>query len=277
MKYKLICIDLDGTLLNDKNGISDKDKNTLIEAEKAGITIALTTGRLYASAKYYANDIGIRPWIISSNGSYIREAGSEKELFKNPINNHQFGIICSIIEKYKLTFNFNTFDRVVTNFILPEDNTYVKANKLAEDKFKVKFGVHENYKHIYDIYPKGIYKALLYLDKTEEGIKIIQNAKKELVEFNEMEIVSSAVSNIEVMAKGMTKESSIKLLGEKLGIAREKTMCIGDSENDITMIDYAGFGVAMENSIEELKSLADFITDSHVNSGVSKAIRRFAL
>ena len=79
------------------------------------------------------------------------------------------------------------------------------------------------------------------------------------------------------MKKDTSKGNAVKHLAKMLNISRDEIMCIGDSENDLSMIRYAGIGVAMGNGLDILKNEADFITDSNVNSGVSKAIKKFAL
>jgi len=83
--------------------------------------------------------------------------------------------------------------------------------------------------------------------------------------------------NIEINAEGVCKGKGVEILGEKLGIKKEEIIAIGDNENDLTMIEYAGLGVAMGNATEEVKELADYITDTNNNSGVAKAINKFAL
>lgn len=92
-----------------------------------------------------------------------------------------------------------------------------------------------------------------------------------------MEIVSSWNDNFEVMRNGSTKGDAVRYLANYFGIDKEEVMCIGDSENDLSMIKYAGTGIAMGNASEDIKSVADYVTDTNVNDGVAKAINKFVL
>ena len=86
MAIKLICIDMDGTLLDNNHNISKENKKALLEATKKGIVVAITTGRLFASAKYYSDLIGINAPIISSNGAYIKEKDSSKVIYESTLS-----------------------------------------------------------------------------------------------------------------------------------------------------------------------------------------------
>ena len=102
-------------------------------------------------------------------------------------------------------------------------------------------------------------------------------AKEELKKYEDLEVVSSSPSNFEVMNKGTSKGRAVKVLADILNINREEVMCLGDSENDLSMIEFAGLGVAMGNAEEFLKEKADYITDTNENDGVAKAIEKFIL
>jgi hypothetical protein len=90
-------------------------------------------------------------------------------------------------------------------------------------------------------------------------------------------VVSSYSNNFEVMSKGISKGNAVSILSDMLGIERENVMCIGDSENDLSMIKFAGLGVAMGNAAECIKENADYITDINNEDGVAKAIEKFIL
>ena len=93
----------------------------------------------------------------------------------------------------------------------------------------------------------------------------------------EFEVVSSRFDNFEAMNKGVSKGNAVTILAEHYGIAREQIICIGDSENDLSMIKYAGLGVAMGNADQEVKAAAHYITDSNNCDGVARVIEKFVL
>ncbi|MGL5244586.1 MAG: HAD-IIB family hydrolase, partial [Sarcina sp.] len=92
-----------------------------------------------------------------------------------------------------------------------------------------------------------------------------------------LEVVSSSLNNFEIMAEGTSKGKAVKALAERLGVKREEIMCIGDSENDLSMIEYAGVGIAMGNALDMLKEKATFVTKSNNEHGVARAIEKFIL
>jgi Cof subfamily protein (haloacid dehalogenase superfamily) len=95
--------------------------------------------------------------------------------------------------------------------------------------------------------------------------------------FNEYNVVKTMPIVLEIMDKDCNKGYGVKVLAEKLGIKKEEVICIGDQANDIEMITYAGLGIAMGNAIEELKSVAQYVTSDNDNDGVAKAIEKFIL
>lgn len=273
MKYKLICIDMDGTLLNDNHEVSEENKRALKDAIDKGIKIAITTGRSFIAASQYAELLGIKASIIASNGTYIREKDEEKVIYKHPFNREQFNKVCDIIEKYDIKKYFNTYNTMITMKEPPKDHGYVISNKIAPDNLQIKFGIHKDFREVYDIYKGEILKAIAITEDTE----LLGKIKRELQAAGGLEVVSSGWQNVEVMAEGTSKGKGVKAFAEILGVDKEEIMCIGDNENDISMLTYAGLGIAMGNATEEVKGVADHVTDTNNNSGVAKAINKFAL
>lgn len=102
----------------------------------------------------------------------------------------------------------------------------------------------------------------------------MREAKEEFKKQEDLEVVSSGKINFEVMSKGTSKGIAVKKFCDILGIDSKEVICIGDNENDISMIKFAGLGIAMGNATDEVKSMADFVTDTNVNDGVAKALRK---
>lgn len=273
MSYRLICIDMDGTLLNDNHEVTEENKLALKEAVNKGVKIAITTGRLFTSARQYAELLGINASIIASNGSYVREKDEEKVIYKHPLNIEQFNKICDVLDKYNVKKFFNTFNTMITTQMPPEDHGYVRSNKFSPEHLKIQFKVYENLRESFDSYKEDILKAIVI----DNNIEVLSALKKELKSIGGLEVVSSGHDNVEIMAEGTSKGNGVKAFAEILGIKREEIICIGDNENDISMIKYAGLGVAMGNATEEVKGNADYITDDNNSSGVGKVINKFIL
>lgn len=276
MAIKLICIDMDGTLLDNDHNVSEENKKTLKEAVNKGIKIALTTGRLFTSAKFYSDLIGIDAPIISSNGAYIKDKNSNEVIYENPLSLEESLEIYNILKKYPFRICFNTHNTTICNEPLEESHAYLLTNKLASKEDQIKIDVSNDLTNVLKDYNSDVLKAIA-IDTTRENRDEMQKAKNEFIDLNKYEVVSSSLYNFEVMRKDTSKGNAVKHLAKMLNISRDEIMCIGDSENDLSMIHYAGVGVAMGNGLDILKNEADFITDTNVNSGVSKAIKKFAL
>ena len=274
MKYKLICIDMDGTLLDDKHLISEENKKALKEAQEKGIIIAVTTGRLFASASYYYGLLGIDGPIIASNGTYIRETSSPRFIYKDVFTLKESKELYEIICKTNLTPYFYTYNTALTPKAFPYNHTYMVFNEEVPEDLRIKFRVNEDLMPLLEEYEDEVLKAIVIEEKDTETLFRV---KEEIKALNKFEVVSSGDNNFEIMKKGSSKGSAVKRLAESLNIKQEEVICLGDNENDLSMIRYAGLGIAMGNGVDLLKKEADYITETNLNSGVAKAIRKFVL
>ena len=278
MSYKLICIDMDGTLLNNKHEISERNKEAIRKATERGVKVAVTTGRLFTSAKYYAGLLGVKTPIISCNGAFIREKDEDKVIYESVLNEDQLYRIYDVIKKYDINMAyFNTPNTVISEKIVPEDHGYKVMNRMmGESNEKVMFSEGVDFREAFKTHGKHILKSIC-IENDSNKLEDLFKAKEELKKYEDLEVVSSSPSNFEVMNKGTSKGRAVKVLADILNINREEVMCLGDSENDLSMIEFAGLGVAMGNAEEFLKEKADYITDTNENDGVAKAIEKFVL
>jgi Cof subfamily protein (haloacid dehalogenase superfamily) len=273
MSCKLICTDMDGTLLNDKKTINEENLKAIKKAHEKGVKIAICTGRLFTSAKYYGELIGVKAPIIACNGAYIREKDKEEIIYKLELGIENCIKIQQIVGKYNFRIFYNTANSVIASNGYPENYAYVKMNEDLPEEFRIDL---IDSKDIYETIKEKGNEILKCICITEDGSDI-DKARKELLELNEFEVVSSGADNIEIMHKGNSKGRAVKALADFFNISKEEVMCIGDNENDLSMIEYAGIGVAMGNGSELVKKAANYVTDTNNNSGVAKAIEKFVL
>ncbi|MGL5766037.1 MAG: Cof-type HAD-IIB family hydrolase [Sarcina sp.] len=273
MTYKLICIDMDGTLLNSKHEVPEFNREMIKKATEKGVKIAITTGRLFASARKYSDIIGVEAPIIASNGAYIREKNSDDVIYESNFSKEQFDKVLKVIRKYDFTVYMNTSNTVISESIVPDTHAYKVVNDELEEAWKIKFVEGHNFEDVYKKYHGDILKTI-FIDEKNNKEELVK-AKAELAKFEDLEVVSSWENNFEVMPAGTSKGSAVEKLAETLGIKREEVICIGDSENDLSMIKYAGLGVAMGNAIDVIKENADYVTDTNENAGVGKMIEKF--
>lgn len=274
---KLICIDMDGTLLNNNHEVSEKNKEILKKVHSKGINIALTTGRIFISARYYSDLIGINTPVIASNGAYIKNKYEDKAILEGSLNKEDAIEIYKIVKKHNLNITFNSWDTLIREIEVPKSHAYYIMNKyLSEDK-KVKFLITNDIISTINNFSESILKGIVIEEKDNKDN--LWAAKKEIKEKfkDKLHVVSSGNDNFEIMDGSISKGSAVLHLAKTLNIDKEEIMCIGDSENDISMLKVAGFSVAMGNGNDLVKEIADFITDTNNNDGVAKAIEKYVL
>lgn len=270
MGYKLVCTDMDGTLLGEHFSIPEDNIRAIKEGMAKGIKMALVTGRPFNAMQYFKNILGDELLIISTNGTYFKVGDFE---YKRPISNEQIETIYKIGEKYNLTKHFKGCKKVIADSPLWADHPYIMINKELSDEDKIVIIENATLEEVIDNNSNEMLKCIMF----SEDLESVAKAKKELRGLGILEVVSSKNNNIEVMDANTSKGIAIDNLAKQLGITREEVICIGDNENDLSMIEYAGLGVAMGNAEDFVKEKADYITDTNLNAGVAKVIDRFVL
>lgn len=276
MRIKLICIDMDGTLLNNNHEVTRENKIALKRARDMGITIAITTGRLFCSARYYADLLGIDAPVIASNGSYIKNKYNDTAILENPLPKDIAIEIYKTIKEFGLSVNFNSWNTLIREDEVPREHAYSLMNDDLPDDMKVKFLINPDSISAINNFDGQILKGIVIENINKDKLWACKKALKEKFS-DKLHIVSSGDNNFEIMLGNSSKGNAVKFLANSLKISSDEVMCIGDSENDLSMIKFAGVGVAMGNALDLLKKEADFITDTNVNSGVAKALYKFVL
>ncbi|ERI89913.1 Cof-like hydrolase [Clostridiales bacterium oral taxon 876 str. F0540] len=271
--YKLLCTDMDGTLLNSEGKISEKNLKYIKMAHDKGVKVTICTGRIYTSASYFADLIGVQVPVIAANGAYIREKDRDEVIYKSVLGYENCKKVLKVLKKYEINPHFNSPSVIFTGKISHASANYEKANKILPKDKQIDIRVVENWEEIFIQYEDDILKCICI----DDDIKKLFKAKEELLQQEGLEVVSSNYNNFEVMCKGVSKGKAVEILAGYYNIKKEDIICIGDNENDISMIKYAGLGVAMENGESFVKNAADYITKSNNEDGVAKVIEKFII
>jgi Cof subfamily protein (haloacid dehalogenase superfamily) len=272
MDIKLIAIDMDGTLLNNKNEITNNTQKVLKAAKEKGVKIVLTTGRVLKSALYFSNHLGLESYVIACNGGIIVD-NQTNVLFKKPIPKDKMMKIMEIGKEFSVYFHFYNEDTFFTNQYVKEVDEYYSSDHGKFTGQSIGFELYEKNSEILDRMDLDIYKFLFIDQEQEKLIKL----RGKLSKIEDISLSSSWENNVEIMNKGVSKGTAISLLCDKLGINSENVMAIGDNENDLSMVEFAGIGVAMGNGNSILKESADFIAPTNEEDGVAYAIQKFVL
>ncbi len=270
--YKLIVTDMDGTVLGENHQITDENKNALKEAEKMGIKIVFATGRFHDSAKDHVNFLEEVMPIISSNGSIIKHPITNEVLYSNFIDRDICLKIMDIIDGYNLRYQIYTDEKILQKYETEEEMIFMKEfiAKNFSDKTEITFkkDLREDVKNS---------NVLKFNIMEMENPELLNQARADLTFIKNIEITSSWKNNLEIMSEGSHKGKAIEYLSCLLGIDRENIIAFGDNYNDLSMIEFAGTGVAMGNAEEEVKRIANHVTSRNEDSGVAKAINSLVL
>lgn len=271
--YKLVAIDLDGTLLNSGKRISDENKNTLRLAMEKGVKIVVCSGRIFSGARIFALEIGTNGPLIACNGAIIKDLETEELLYTSTLDMEDSCKIIDICRREDIYFHAYIGDTMYTEKLDYSSLFYWERNQELPEEDRIDIQIVESMKKLLSEIPTPVAKFVVICKDNEKLLRI-----RKLVERIEgVTVVSSGQDNFEVVNAGVGKGAALKFLAERLGIRREETMAIGDNENDISMLEYAGLSIVMENGEPFVKELADFITVSNNENGVAYAIRKFIL
>jgi Cof subfamily protein (haloacid dehalogenase superfamily) len=273
MDYKLICIDMDGTLLNDKKIISERNLRAIRLASEKGVRIAVCTGRIFTSAEFFSELLGVKSPVIASNGAYIVEKDRDEVVYKAILGADKCKKLLSVFRQYDIDPHYYTRDTVFTEKLVYSSSFYAEVNKTLPADKQVKIVLVKDWNEAFEEHEKEIFKGIA----VNTDIDKIHKAKITLRGMEDFEVVSSRFDNFEVMNRGVSKGSSVKILADYYGITDDQVICIGDSENDLSMIKFAGLGVAMGNGDDEVKKASKYITDNNNCDGVAKVIEKFVL
>ncbi|OPJ55787.1 Cof-type HAD-IIB family hydrolase [Alkalithermobacter paradoxus] len=268
MKYKLIVTDMDGTLLNSKNEVSEKNKLMLKKAQDMGIKVAIATGRIYTSARHYAKLLGIKTPIIACNGAIIRESDTGKTIYENILNEEDSIKIIELCEKHGVYYHFYDDEGFYCKELAYSSLLYNEWNEAQPVENRINIKVVDDSKSVI----KNGVNPLKFLIIDEDADKL-NNLKKELEQIQTLEISKSWHNNIEVMNKGACKGLAVKRLSQYLNIKQDEIIALGDNYNDLSMIEYAGVGVAMGNAEKIVKEKSNYITTSNDEDGVANALQ----
>ena len=262
MKYKLVAADMDGTLLNSRGEITSATVAEIRRLADKGVVFTVSTGRPMQGVAKYKELLGLTGPVITYNGAMIVNAGDNRVLFEQGLLREDARKIWELGQKYNTTMCIWAGNRLYGNRLDERIHDYKKLSGVEPV-------LAEDIETLLDI---GITKILWY-DEVERIEAFLAQLSTDL--FCEVSYCTSKPTFLEFFSKKVSKAIAMEKIGEILGISREETVAIGDGLNDLSMIQYAGLGVAMGNATKEVKENAQFITDTNEEEGVRKVLERF--
>lgn len=268
MTIKLIAIDIDGTLLNEKNELAPATISAIQDAKAQGIKVVLCTGRPLTGVSPYLKKLGLSgddQYAITYNGS-VAQTLSGKVLINHSLSNDDYIDLEALSRKLKVHFQIETPDYIYTA------NKDISAYTIYES-YLVSMLIR--YRST-DEMPQDLTISKAMFVDDEDKITAAWQAMPQAFK-DKFYVVQSMPFFIEVMNKQASKGNALSELADQLGFTADDIMTLGDQGNDLTMIEYAGLGVAMGNAIDEVKAAANAVTLTNAEDGVAAAIRKYAL
>ncbi len=269
MKYKLLVLDVDGTLLNDEREISKRTLAALLKVQQMGVRIVLASGRPTYGLMPLAKTLELGNYggfVLSYNGCQIIKAQNGEILFERRINPEML----PYLEKKARKNGFAIFtyhdDTLITD---SPDNEYIKNEALLNN---LKIIREDEFSTAIDFAPC---KCMLVSDKEKALIGLEQHWEKRLA--GTLDAFRSEPYFLEVVPCGVNKANTLGALLEHLEVTREEVIAIGDGVCDVTMLQLAGMGVAMGHSQDSVKVCADYVTASNEEDGVALAVEKLIL
>ena len=276
MSIKAIVMDIDGTLANDKKEISQKTKEILLKAQKQGILLVLASGRPTSGLVQYGTELEMdknNGLFVSFNGSKVVNFQTKEEIFNKPMTVEDGKAVLEHMKKFN-----------VKPMIDKDDYMYVNNVYDCMIQFRGKdFNVIEyesrggNYKlcEVEDLAEFVDYPLNKIL--TTSDPEYLQEHYLEMMEpfKDKLNCMFTAPFYFEITAKDIDKAKALETVFKPLNIKQDEIIAFGDGHNDISIIKYAGIGVAMENAVLDLKEIADEVTLSNNQDGIAESLLKY--
>lgn len=264
---QLIALDLDGTLLRDDKSISAGNKKMIKRAMEAGVHIVICTGRPIEAIEFVLDELGINSpehYSITYNGGLVLNNQAREIIAEGTMTLSEILDIYEVTKHLQLPLNAIDIDTVY-EFPYPEGHPSNYFKTMPFLPFKP-----INFEEIDAAH--AFYKVVMSTD-ADHLAAVLPDVPP--VFFERYSIMRSHPHQLEMMRKGVDKGFGLSQLAKHLGIPRANILAMGDEENDVAMLQWAGEAAVMANARHEVKKIASYLTDTNMNDGVAKAIGHF--
>jgi len=269
-KYKLLVVDIDGTLVDKHGAISDEDKRALASAAAVGVKVALSTGRVIKACRRIIDLLSLDGYHIFFDGALVSDPHKNREVYAQPIKG----------EVVRRAVEFARANDIYLE-LYSSESFFTERENWSDDVHRQFFRLEPTLVDFTGIWQQErIVKAELVVHNAEERRK----AELFQSEFNGRLRFSIArspaypeIDFINIVDPGVSKGEALKTLASFLSIPISEVIAIGDGLNDIPLLEAAGLAVAMGNAFPEVKKVADYITLDVDHCGVAAAIKKFVV
>jgi len=288
--YKLVAIDLDGTMLNSYGEVTENTKRVIKETMKKGTEVIIASGRTMDSIKNIAQEIGSNKYMIAGNGAIVYDIKNKKIIYERYIPKSKALDIIKICDDNSITYSVYTNKTIVAESLRYNILYYYRENLKKEESKKTSITIVES---IYD-YIKNLQddsEKVMKIMICDENKSVFNSIIRKMQDIEELEVLDvshmsrKVIKNgtedvsidyfyTEVSMENVDKWFALEFLMDKLNINKEELVTIGDNVNDREMIKNAGYGVAMGGSTPKVTEIANYVTDDNNHEGVAKALEK---
>ena len=283
--YRLVAIDLDGTMLNQYGIITEETKETIKKVQEKNVEVIIASGRAINSVKNFSKEINSQNYFISGNGAITYDIQNDKILYENILSKQKVLQIIKVCEENSIYYNVYTENGIIAKSLNYNTLYYYKDNLSKPEENQTHINIVENVYDYIEQREEKILKIMICDEHQSVFNSIIRKLKEisqiEVLEVSHMsrKIIKQGTEEIkleyfytEVSAQNVDKWNAIENLIKILGISKEEVVAIGDNANDLKMIQNAGLGIAMGESAPYIKQSADKVALGNDENGVAQAL-----
>ena len=289
--YKIVAVDLDGTLLNSFGEVSLATKETLNKVKERGVEVVLASGRTIDSVENLSLELNTSRYIISGNGAILYDV-QEKEILHNRfLSKKQVLDIIKICDENSIFYNVYAENEIITPNLSYNVLFYHKENVNKEESKRTVINVVENVSKYIEESDKNEYLKVTICDETKFIFNSIIRKLRTYGDIDVLDVSHMSRKKIkvgttdvdveyfytEITNKNVNKWTALEVLLKRLNIEREEVMAIGDNINDKEMIEEAGLGIVTGNSSPMMKEIADVVVADNNSDGVKEALEKYIL
>ena len=287
--YKLIAIDLDGTMLNSYGIVTENTKKVIKKTIERGTDVIIASGRPIDSIKAIAKEIGSEKYFIAGNGALIYDIQKDEIIYEKYMTKEKVLEIIKICEENSISYNVYTDKTILAKALKYNVLYYHKENLKKEESKKTNISIVDNmYEYVKNMQEEKFLKITI-CDENRSVFSSIIRKLREIKGIDVLDVSHMSRKTIkqgsedipieyyytEISLENVDKWDAILYLIEKLNLDKAEVMSIGDNINDKKMIENAGLGIAMQGSTPIVTEVANYTTDTNNNDGVAKALEKF--
>lgn len=287
--YKLVAIDLDGTLLNSYGEVSENTKEEIKKAIENGVEVVLASGRPISSVEDLANELQANHYLISGNGAIVYDMYKKEVVYDKFLSKEQVLNIVKICEENSIYYNIYTENEVLTKSLNYNTLFYYSENTHKQEEKRTNINILTD---VYDYILKSNDQKYLKVTVCDQSQIVFASIIKKLRTLNDIDvldvahmskkIIKSGTEEVlveycytEITNKNVNKWTALEYIMKEKNIDRSEVVAIGDNINDKEMIEEAGLGVAMGNSTPLIKEVANVEVGTNNEEGVRETFQKY--